>query len=96
MDATFLFISNDAVTEAFSFLRVRNGLLSVLTSLLYSWTLLDPLVPCPSIRVLFLPLIGKIFAIDMRRVEQQPMPRHESQVRVRALVSYQVLSTSLL
>jgi len=62
----------------------------------YGLTSLHPLVPRPGFGVLLAPFLLKPLAHDVRLGQQQPMPRHEHEIRVRALVANQVLLSGLL
>ena len=52
-------------------------------------------MPRPRRRVLLFPVLLEAFTHDVRRREQQPMPRHEHKVRKSALVADQVLAARL-
>lgn len=69
---------------------------SILAHLLDRRALRDPLIPRPSRRVLLLPLVGEVGAHDMRRAQQQPVPRHEGQISVGQFVANQIGGASLL
>lgn len=47
-------------------------------------------MPLPRRRVLLLPLLAELLAHDVRRRQHEPVPRHEREVRVRALVADEV------
>ena len=70
-------------------------LLSVRIALLHAIPLRQSLMPRPRRRILLLPVLLKAFTHDVRSREQQPMPRHEHEVRKSALVADQVLPPSL-
>ena len=67
-----------------------HSLLPILPCLLHRRPLLHFLIPLPALRIFFLPLIREVLAHNTRLVQKQPMPWHERQICVCALVSGQV------
>ena len=91
--------STQVSTDSFlSTSRLPQSLQPILETLLHALPLTQSLVPLPRRRILLLPLLLELLAHDTRRREDEPMPRHERQVRegdfvaaeVRALVLLQV------
>lgn len=77
-------------------LRSRHRLIPILPRLLHRRPLIQLLVPLPRNRILLFELLDKALTHDVRRLRQQPMPRHESQIRIGALVADEILAAGFL
>jgi hypothetical protein len=79
-----------------SLLRRLDSLRPILATLLHSLTLQQSLTPLPTFRIALLPLLRKALAHNLRWRQQKPMPRDESQIRVRAFIADQIRFAGLL
>lgn len=71
-------------------LVLAHGLQPLLPTLLHRRPSLQALIPSPASRILLLPLLWKVLTHDLRLVQDQPVPRHEAQIRIADAVATEV------
>lgn len=79
-----------------SVLGSHDSLQALIKHLRHSGPRMQPLMPRPGLRILSLPLLAEVGAHELRGEEQRPVPRHEGEVGIRALVADEVGFAGLL